>query len=219
MKLFLDTADTVEVDCYTRLGIIDGVTTNPTILSEMPGDWKARCKIIAEMVQRLPVSVEVTESEIRKMIEQAQEIAGWSANINVKIPVHGVDGGLDYLEVVHALESSGIRVNVTACMAAQQCMLAAMAGATYVSLFGGRVANMGYEPAKEVHKARLLMHRAGGGAQLIVGSTREAANVTEWFLMGADIVTVTPQLIETMVRHPYTTETVRQFLADGGKLK
>jgi len=226
MKLFLDTADTVEVDCYTRLGIIDGVTTNPTILSKMPGDWKARCKIIAEMVQGLPVSVEVTESEIRKMIEQAQEIAGWSANINVKIPVHGVDGGLDYLDVVHALESSGIRVNVTACMSAQQCMLAAMAGATYVSLFGGRVANMGHDPRVEIAKTRALLDciprlpiNIKAKPQLIVGSVREAANVTEWFLAGADIVTVTPQLIETMVRHPYTTETVQQFLADGGKLR
>src|SRR3990167_8476417 len=166
MKLFLDTADTVEVDCYTRLGIIDGVTTNPTILSKMPGDWKARCKIIAEMVQGLPVSVEVTESEIRKMIEQAQEIAGWSANINVKIPIHGIDGGLDYLEVVHALEGSGIRVNVTACMSAQQCMLAAMAGAAYVSLFGGRVANMGYEAAAEVRRAAQLIRQVNGHTRL-----------------------------------------------------
>ena len=220
MRLFLDTADNIEAERYMRLGVIGGVTTNPTLLSKMAGDWKKRCRIIADIVQPLPVSVEVTESNPAAMVEQAKEIAGWATNINVKIPIHAVDGGLDYLEVVHRLEKDeGIHVNVTACMSAQQCMLAAMAGAAFVSLFGGRVANMGYETAAEVGKARALIARVNGHTKLIVGSTREAANVTEWFLAGADIVTVTPQLIETMVRHPYTTETVRQFLEDGGKLK
>ena len=219
MKLFLDTADNIEIERFMRLGIISGVTTNPTLLNRMTGDWKKRCKVIADIVQPLPVSVEVTESEPMKMATQAQEIAGWASNINVKIPIHGVDGSSDYLELVHDLELNGIEVNVTACMSAQQCMLAAMAGATYVSLFGGRVANMGYDAQTEISLARHLINRMESKTQLIVGSVREAANVIEWFESGADIVTVPPRLIETMLRHTGTVEIVSQFMTDGGKLR
>ena len=100
-------------------------------------------------------------------------------------------------------------------MSAQQCMLAAMAGATYVSLFGGRVNNMGYDSREEVSRTRHLLDAFGSRAKLIVGSTREALNIVEWFEAGADIVTTVPGLLEVMLVHPYSKETVKMFLEDG----
>jgi transaldolase len=122
--------------------------------------------------------------------------------------------------VVHELETEhDIRVNVTAMMSAQQGILAAAAGATYVSLFGGRVNNMGYDARQEVRRLRGLLDAFGSSAKIIVGSTREILNIVEWFESGADIVTALPSLVEGMLVHPYSKETVQQFLQDGAKLQ
>lgn len=223
--IFLDTGNLEEVAKYHALGIIRGVTTNPTILSKegFTGGWKAmeeRCTAIAKLVAPLPVSVEVTTNEPEEMLEQARQFAGWAENINVKIPIHGPEGGTENLKLIHALETQhDIRVNVTAMMSAQQCLLAAMAGATFVSLFGGRVNNMGYNACEEIRRLRGLLDAFGSPAKIIVGSTREALNIIEWFEAGAHIVTAAPSLLETMLVHPYSKETVRQFLEDSAKLR
>jgi transaldolase len=200
------------------------VTTKPTILVKdgVSGGWPAiekQIKEIARLVEPLPVSVEVTTNELEEMREQARAFASWAKGINVKVPIHGPEGGVDNLRLVHELESDeGIRVNVTAMMSAQQCLLAAMAGATYVSLFGGRVNNMGYDSRQEVRRLRGLLDSFGSSSKIIVGSTREVLNIVEWFEAGADIVTAIPSLIEGMLVHPYSKETVQMFLADGQKL-
>ena len=156
--IFLDTGRLEEIEKYHRLGIVRGVTTNPTILVKdgVSDGWNGierRCRQIARLVEPLPVSVEVTSHEPEEMRAQARQVAGWARNINVKIPIHGPEGGTEYLRLVHELETEhDIRVNVTAMMSAQQCLLAAMAGATYVSLFGGRVNNMGYDSRAEVRR-------------------------------------------------------------------
>ncbi len=223
--LFLDTGRPEEIRKYHALGIIRGVTTNPTILVKdgVVGGWEgieARCTQIARMVEPLPVSVEVTAGDPDEMREQARRFRAWAPNLNVKIPIHSPDGGTDYLRLVHELETQeDIRVNVTAMMSAQQGLLAAMAGATYVSLFAGRVNNMGYDGRQELRRLRQLLDAFGSPAKIIAGSTREALNIIEWFEAGADIVTVVPQLIDTMLVHPYSKETVRQFLADGRTLE
>jgi transaldolase len=103
-------------------------------------------------------------------------------------------------------------------MSAQQGLLAAMAGATYVSIFGGRVNNMGYDSRQEIHRLRALLDAFGSAAKIIVGSTREVLNIVEWFEAGADIVTAVPSLLEGMLVHPYSKETVRMFLADAQKI-
>ncbi len=223
--IFLDTGKTNEIAKYHTLGIVRGVTTNPTILVKDGvigvgwADLERHCKEIARLVDPLPVSVEVTTNEPEEMLEQARTLAGWAKNINVKIPIHGPEGGTDNLELVHVLETEhDIRVNVTAMMSAQQCLLAAMAGATYVSLFGGRVNNMGYDSRQEVRRLRGLLDAFGSGSKIIVGSTREVLNIIEWFEAGADIVTAVPNLIEGMLVHPYSKETVQMFLDDGRKL-
>lgn len=222
--IFLDTGRIEEIVKYRALGILRGVTTNPTILIKngiSPG-WDSIekcCRQIAQAIQPLPLSVEVTSNERAQMREQAQWFSSWAPNINVKIPIHGPEGGTENLQLVHELETQvNIRVNVTAMMSAQQCLLAAMAGATYVSLFGGRVNNMGYDSRQEVRRLRQLLDAFGSPAKIIVGSTREVLNIIEWFEAGADIVTVVPSLLEAMLVHPYSKETVRMFLEDGRKL-
>ncbi len=223
--IFLDTGNLEEVRTYHALGVIRGVTTNPTLLNKegMSGGWvdmERRCREIAELIQPLPVSVEVTTNEPEEMLVQARVLAAWAPNVNVKIPVHGPDGGTENLRLVHELETrEDIRVNVTAMMSAQQCLLAAMAGATYVSLFGGRVNNMGYNACGEIRRLRGLLDALGSRAKIIVGSTREVLNIIEWLEAGADIVTATPHLVEGMLVHPYSKETVRMFLEDGVKLQ
>ena len=147
------------------------------------------------------------------MLEQAREFAGWAKNIVVKITIHGPEGELENLEIVHDLETKhDIRVNVTAMMSAQQCLLAALAGATYVSIFGGRVNNMGYNCVEEIRKARQVLDAQGLKAKIIAGSTREVLNVIEWLAAGAHVVTVVPELLCGMIVHPYSKETVKMFL-------
>lgn len=225
MPIFLDTGNIKEIEKYLKMGIIRGVTTNPTIMLRdgVTGGLKGvkqRSTEIAKLIAPLPLSVEVTTNDPQKMIEQAQDLAALASNINVKITIHGPDGELENLEVVHELEvKRNIRVNVTAMMSAQQCLLAAMTGATYVSIFGGRVNNMGYNVCEEITKLRQLLDEFNFKAKIIVGSTREVLNIIEWLGAGAHLVTVTPNLLEGMIVHPYSKETVQMFLADAAKIE
>jgi transaldolase len=223
--IFLDTGRIDEISKYHAHGLIRGVTTNPTILSKdgISGGWPAvekHCGEIARLIDPLPLSVEVTTNNGEGMLAQARMFAGWAPNINVKIPIHGPEGETENLKLVRELENKdNIRINVTAMMSAQQCLLAAIAGATYVSIFGGRVNNMGYDSRQEVRRLRNLLDAFGSPAKIIVGSTREVLNIVEWFEAGADIVTTVPSLLEGMLVHPYTKETVRMFLEDGKRLE
>jgi len=223
MAIFLDTGNIKEIERFHRMGIIRGVTTNPTILLKdgVKGGMKGikeRTIAIAKIVHPLPVSVEVTTNDKDKMLEQALEFSRWADNIVVKITIHGPNGELDNLEVIHQLETKhDVRINVTAMMSAQQGLLAALAGASYVSLFGGRINNMGYNAVGEIQKLRKLLDDFSLKSQMIIGSTREVLNITEWLCAGAHIVTVLPNLLETMIVHPYSKETVQMFLADAEK--
>ncbi|MBI2887074.1 MAG: transaldolase [Chloroflexi bacterium] len=223
MSIFLDTADLAEIEQFHRMGVLRGVTTNPTIyLKEgVTGGLRGveqRSKEIARLITPLPLSVEVTSTDRLDVFRQAQTFAAWAENIVVKVTIHGPQGELENLEIVHELETRhNVRVNVTAMMSAQQCVLAAMAGATYVSIFGGRVNNMGYDARAEIAKLRRVLDRLELSAQIIVGSTREVLNVIEWLEAGAHIVTVVPDLLRGMIVHPYSKETVQQFLADAAK--
>ncbi len=225
MPIFLDSSIISEIEKYHKMGIIRGVTTNPTIMLKdgitggMAG-IKKRSIEIAELIAPYPVSVEVMTNDREGMIKQAQEFAGWAENINVKITIHGPNGELDNLDVVHELETEhNVRVNVTAMMSAQQCLLAALSGATYVSIFGGRVNNMGYNCCEEIRKLRNLIDDFDLKSKIIVGSTREVLNIVEWLEAGAHIVTTTPNLLEGMIVHPYSKETVQMFLKDAKKIE
>jgi transaldolase len=220
MAIFLDTGKIEEIEKYLKMGVIRGVTTNPTILAKCgvtggKAGIRQRSIEIARLIAPFPLSVEVISNDSKVMLQQAQEFSGWAENINIKIPIHGPNGELHYLELAHHLEKTlNIRVNVTAMMSAQQCFLAAMSGATYVSLFGGRVNNMGYNCMDEIRKLRALLERFALKSKIIVGSTREVLNVIEWLVAGAHIVTATPNLLEGMLIHPFSKETVQMFLKD-----
>jgi transaldolase len=223
MPIFLDTADVDEIKRFHRMGIIRGVTTNPTLLLKegVRGGMEAieaRTTEIARLIAPLPLSVEVTTTERAQVISQAKAFASWAENIVVKVTIHGPEGELENLEIIHDLETShNIRVNVTAMMSAQQCFLAALAGATYVSIFGGRVNNMGYNVCSEITRLRKLLDQFSLKSQIIVGSTREVLNVIEWLEAGGHIVTVLPSLLVGMLVHPYSKETVQMFLRDAAK--
>jgi len=223
MAIFLDSGNIKEIEKYMKMGIIRGVTTNPTILLKdgVTGGKEGikKCSIgIAKLISPYPLSIEVTTNDRNEMIAQALEYATWADNINVKITIHGPNGETDNLEVIHELSSKHkIKVNATAMMSAQQCLLAAMAGATYVSLFGGRVNNMGYNACDEIRKLRKVLDFQGLKSKIIIGSTREILNVIEWLEAGADIVTVVPELVNGMIVHPYSKETVQMFLRDAAK--
>ena len=224
MAIFLDTGNLSEIELFHKMGIIRGVTTNPTILLRegvkggMEG-IRTRTQQIAKMIDPLPLSVEVTSNDRNEMLDQSEKFCEWADNINVKITIHGPQGETENLEVIHELEQKkDIRVNVTAMMSAQQCFLAAMAGATWVSIFGGRVNNMGYNSCEEIARLRILLDQFELKAKIIVGSTREILNITEWLEAGAHIVTVPPDLLKGMIVHPYTKETVQMFLRDSEKV-
>ena len=223
MAIFLDTADLNEIKRFHRMGIVRGVTTNPTIMLKqgVTGGMHAleSCsKEIASLIAPLPLSVEVTTNDPAQVLDQARTFASWADNIVVKVTIHGPEGELENMEIIHDLETThDVRVNVTAMMSAQQCFLAAMAGATYVSIFGGRVNNMGYNACGEIARLRKLLDQFNLKSQIIVGSTREVLNIIEWLEAGAHIVTALPSLIEGMLVHPYSKETVQMFLRDGAK--
>ncbi|MGR3301667.1 MAG: transaldolase family protein [Candidatus Scalindua sp.] len=223
MAIFLDSGNVQEVEKYMKMGVIRGVTTNPTILlKDGVKGGKERVKEIsiqiANLIYPYPLSVEVTSNSYQEMIAQAEEYSKWAENINVKITIHGPNGELDNLVVMHELATKHkIQINATAMMSAQQCLLAAMAGATYVSLFGGRVNNMGYNCNSEIRKLRNILNSLELKAKIIIGSTREILNVMEWLEAGADIVTVVPDILKGMIIHPYTKETVQMFLKDAAE--
>jgi len=224
MAIFLDTGNISEIKTFHKMGIIRGVTTNPTILLKegvaggMDG-IRELTQQIAQIISPLPLSVEVTSNDRIEMIEQAEKFCEWAENINVKVTIHGPQGETENLEVIHELEQKkDIRVNVTAMMSAQQCFLAAMAGASWVSIFGGRVNNMGYNSCSEIARLRKLLDQFELRARIIVGSTREILNIIEWLEAGAHIVTVTPALLKGMIVHPYSKETVQMFLRDAAKV-
>lgn len=223
MAIFLDTGNIDEVVRYMKMGLIRGVTTNPTILlkSGVTGGRSAiKCRSIeiAKIIDPYPLSVEVTTNNFDQMMAEAREFAQWAENIVVKVTIHGPQGEMENLEAIHILETKhNVRINVTAMMSAQQCLIGALAGASYVSLFGGRVNNMGYNSILEVRKIRAILDIQNLKSQIIVGSVREVLNVIEWLEAGAHIVTVVPELIKGMIVHPYSKETVQMFLEDAKK--
>jgi transaldolase len=219
MAIFLDSSDLKLIAKFHEMGVLRGVTTNPSIMLKedvrgMAG-VEERARAIAALVAPWPVSIEVMSADPLAAREQALRFASWAPNIVVKVTIHGPNGELDNLALVHELETRhDVRVNVTAMMSAQQCFLAALAGASYVSIFGGRVNNMGYNVVSEIRRLRGLLDAHDLKARIIVGSTREVLNVIEWLEAGAHIVTTVPALLEGMIVHPYSKETVQQFLRD-----
>ena len=214
MEIFIDSANVAEIEKWVRYGVADGVTTNPSImLKDGVYDIEAGAKQIASALGERPLSVEVTTNEFDEMLSQARTFAGWAKNIVIKIPVIN-ERGEPCLGVIKTLEDEGIKVNVTAMMSFGQVVLAAKAGATYASIFAGRVSDEGHDASKLIAMARHWLDDWGYPTKIIVGSIREVINIQDAAVAGAHIITIPPQFLGKMVDHKFTRETVRQFVAD-----
>ncbi len=217
MEIFIDSANIAEIEKWLSMGVIDGVTTNPTVmLKDRVYDMKGKAKEIASLVNPRPLSVEVTTNDLGEMIAQARQFASWAENIVVKIPQETQDGVPCY-GVMHQLESEGIKVNATAALSLGQVMLAAKAGATYISIFAGRVSDEGGNTFEIIANAVEWLERWQFGSKILVGSIRSVGDVLQAALAGAHTVTIPPEFISKMADHKYTRETVRQFVNDAGK--
>jgi transaldolase len=217
MEIFLDTANVKEIRKQLEEGLVDGVTTNPSImLNDGVYDQERGAKEIADVVFPRPVSVEVTTNEHAKMLSQARAFARWAENIVVKIPVIN-EFGVSSLRVVKALEGEGIRVNVTACLSYGQATMAAKVGATYVSIFAGRVSDEGNDASRVIRITADWLARWGYKAKIIVGSIRRVYDILEASEAGAHVVTIPPQFLPKLLDHKYSRDTVRGFNQDAQK--
>ena len=221
MKIFIDSASLSEIETFLSWGICDGVTTNPSIQVaagiQSYGEMRERTIQIAQLIHPRPMSVEVCTDEPEEMLQEAREYVSWAGNINVKITITSRDGE-SCLPVVHRLYKDGIDVNVTAMMTVNQLVLAAKAGARYVSLFGGRIDDEGGDATTVITAARGWLDLWGGDCpnqpEIIVGSSRTTKNISDWSSAGAHILTVTPPVLSRMLVNARTKETVTQFLDD-----
>jgi transaldolase len=217
MRIFLDSADAKQLERWLREGVVDGVTTNPSIMfKDGITDLHRGAIQICTVLGNLPLSVEVTTNEHESMLDQAREFASWAPNIVVKIPIVN-ELGESCLSVIHTLSAEGITINGTAILSFNQAILAAKAGATYVSIFAGRIADEGNDPAVVIRNVRRWLDEWQSPAQIIVGSIRTVMDIQNAALAGAHIITVPPQFLPKMVDHRYTRETVRQFMSDAQK--
>jgi transaldolase len=217
MQVFVDSADQKQIEHWLQQGVVDGVTTNPSIMfKDGVTDLEEGARRLAGLLGERPLSVEVTSNDHETMLEQARTFATWARNIVIKIPVVN-EFGESCLGVIHRLSQEGIGVNATAILSFNQAILATKAGATYVSIFAGRVADEGSDPGITIRNVRQWLDVWGLSARIIVGSIRTVMDVQAAALAGAHIVTIPPQFLPKMVDHRYTRETVRQFMQDAEK--
>ncbi len=214
MEIFVDSASTTEIEKWLNMGVIDGVTTNPSIMfKDGVYDAEAGAKEIAALVAPRPVSVEVTTNDLDEMVTQAQMFASWASNIVVKIP-QITQEGIPCYGVVRQLESEGIRVNSTVALSLGQVILAAKAEATYISIFTGRLADEGGNAPEVIRNSVDWLERWKYSGKIIVGSIRSVGDILSAAVAGAHVITIPPQFLGKMADHKYSRETVRQFVSD-----
>lgn len=208
MKIFADTANVEDIKQINELGIIDGVTTNPTLVAREGKDWESVEKQICEIVDG-PVSAEVTASEAPAMVEQARVLSKWADNIVVKIPMTA-----EGLKAVKVLSKEGIKTNVTLVFSAMQGLLAAKAGATYVSPFLGRLDDIGADGVEVVQKLRQIFDNYGYRTEIIAASIRNYQHVEQVALAGCDIATIPAKILVKLWKHPLTDQGLVAFEKD-----
>jgi transaldolase len=217
MQIFIDSADHALIERWVGYGIADGVTTNPSIMLKCGiHNLEGGARHIAELIGPRPLSVEVTTNDTGLMLQQGREFANWAPNIVVKVPVIN-ENGEPCLGVINTLTSEGVKVNVTACLSFGQAVLAAKAGATYVSLFAGRMGDEGQDAPGVIRAFREWLDLWHMSSEIIVGSIRSVYDVQAAAMAGAHIITIPPEFLPKMVDHRYSRETVRQFVADAQK--
>lgn len=206
--LFLDSSDPAEIKEIGSWGVLSGVTTNPLIISREAGNVDLKQRILEVIkVSTGHVSVELTTETEAEMLEEALGYHEWNPKrVCVKVPFSETG-----LKVLHQLVQKDVPTNVTCMMSFNQAYLAALAGATYVSLFSGRVRDMGYDVRPIVRETRAILDREGLASKIIIGSVRHMMDVNEALMDGAHIVTVPPPILRKMLWNPRTESTIREF--------
>jgi len=212
MKFFIDTADIKEIKTAVEYGLIDGVTTNPSLISKTGKDLYTVLNEICSVVNG-PISAEVVSTKSPDMIKEAKELAKIHKNIAVKIPLTP-----DGLKATRALSQEGIRVNVTLIFSAIQALLAAKAGASFVSPFIGRLDDISHVGMDLVEEIVTIFDNYAFDTEIIVASIRHPVHVLEAALLGADIATIPFKVLDQLAKHPLTDSGIKQFLADWKKV-
>lgn len=212
MKLFLDTANIDEIREAAALGVLDGVTTNPSLMAKEDGDYRAMLAEICEIVQG-PVSAEVVADDTEEMLRQGRELAKISDHIVIKVPLVA-----EGIKAVATFAAENIKTNVTLCFSANQALIAAKAGASYISPFVGRVDDVGQNGMQIVSEIIEVYENYAFPTQVLVASVRHVQHVLEAARMGADVATVPFKVIMQMLKHPLTDIGLKKFAEDWEKV-
>jgi transaldolase len=211
MKFFIDTAEVKDIKDLASTGLVDGVTTNPSLIAKSGRDFKEVVKEICGIVDG-PVSAEVASTELEQMLVEGRKLAKLAPNVCVKVPMTW-----DGLKACKALSEEGTPVNVTLCFTANQALLAAKAGATFVSPFLGRLDDIGLDGMELIREIRQVYDNYGFETEILGASIRSVNHVKECALAGCDVVTAPPQVIRDLVKHPLTDKGLAAFVADWAK--
>jgi transaldolase len=213
MKIFLDTANLDSIRHYSEMGMVDGITTNPSLLSKEGGDPEEIIKEIIKIVQG-PVSLEVISTEINQIMKESYILQRYGSNVVIKVPMIP-----DGLKAVKKLKEEGIETNVTLVFSANQALLAAKAGASYVSPFIGRLDDIGAEGMSLIRDINQIFKNYQYNTKILVASIRHPIHVIESAKVGADVVTLPPDILGKMILHPLTDKGLKTFISDWEKLK
>jgi transaldolase len=213
MKIFVDTAKIEEIRKVKEWGILDGVTTNPTLLSQTGKPWREAALEILKEIPDKPVSLEVIATDFEGMIKEAKELAKMGDNVVVKIPFT-----YEGIKAVQALKAEGIKTNVTLVFSSLQALLAGKAGATYVSPFIGRIDDTAYNGMEVLEEIIQIYNLYEFETQIIAASIRHVDHVKNCALLGVDIATIPFKVIEQMFKHPLTDVGLKRFLEDAKKV-
>jgi transaldolase len=212
MKFFVDTADIAEIEDLAASGLVDGVTTNPSLVAKVGKPIREVIAAICAAVEG-PVSAEVTATDFDGMMEEGQALAGIAPNVAVKVPLTW-----DGLKACRALTQRGHKVNVTLCFSANQALLAAKAGATFVSPFIGRLDDIGYDGMELIRQIRAIYDNYEAlTTEILAASIRTPFHVTEAAIAGADVATIPPAVLKNLAKNPLTDKSLDGFLADWKK--
>jgi len=208
MQFFVDTANLEDIKEAQAMGVLDGVTTNPSLMSKESGGFEDIIRAICEVVDG-PVSAEVVSTDFEGMMVEARKNAATHEQVVVKIPIT-----LEGLKAVKACSNEGIRTNVTLCFSPTQALMAAKAGAGYISPFIGRLDDLGQDGMDLIATIRQIYNNYGFETQILAASLRSPKHVVECALAGADVVTLPPDVLKKLLTHPLTDSGLERFLAD-----
>ena len=211
MKFFADTAEVKDIKDLNDLGLLDGVTTNPSLIAKSGRNFKDVIAEICSIVEG-PVSAEVVSLDYEGMMREAKDLRQIASNVTIKVPLT-----LDGLKACKALTSDGCMVNVTLCFSAIQALLAAKAGATFISPFIGRLDDIHLDGTDLIAEIRQIYDNYAFDTEILAASVRTALHVKQVALIGADVATCPPAVIKGLVKHPLTDKGIEQFLADWKK--